>query len=115
MVYCAVHYVSVNGKMFTPGEVITEEMTNEKVEWLMSKGALKMIGAPAAFPADKASKDADDSSKDADDSVKDADGSGDPPPTEEDEEEAPEIDITDSVIPATAEEPKKTIKGGRKK
>lgn len=111
MAYCAMHHVSVNGKLFTPGEIVTEKLTDEQVARLMSKGALKMIGAPSVIPVPESPADTNDSENVDDEELLVAEED------EDEEEEAPVIDVTGSVIPAPAQEaePKKTTKGGRKK
>lgn len=125
--FIAVHYVRINGVMFTPGEIITESMAPEKVAWLLGKGAIRRtaeapISAPQAeaegfVEADTGSGDAGDGSAEdaADETVEEAD--------EEYEDAEPiEIDAADSITPPeeSAEEthvsekkPARKRKGGK--
>lgn len=38
--YTAIHYVRVGKRVYTPGEIITDEMTRETTERLVRKGAI---------------------------------------------------------------------------
>ena len=38
--YTAIHYVRVGKRLYTPGEIITDEMTRETAERLVRKGAI---------------------------------------------------------------------------
>lgn len=44
--YIANHYVKVNGRMLMKGESIPEDLTAEKIDWLMRAGAIHE-GTPA--------------------------------------------------------------------
>lgn len=103
--YIARHYVRVNGKMFTPGEVITEAIPNDKAIRLAALNAIDRI---EAAPIQNERGPAPDG-KQEDDKREDAApvASGLPEPEEDDdtddaedeeEAEAPEIDVTDGIV-----------------
>lgn len=108
--YIARHYVRVNGKMFTPGEVITEAIPNDKAIRLAALNAIDRIEdtpiqnerGPAPDGKQEDSEQGDDKQDNAapvasalpepeeDDDTDDAE--------EEEEAEAPEIDVTDGIV-----------------
>ena len=102
MRYAAIHYVKVNGRLYTPGEVIDGDIPPEKAERLIAIGALKIISAPSSIPANVNPPDNDPPENDA-------------PEDDEDEgedddnaelEPAPEIDVSDGIVeqPSAPEE-----------
>jgi len=113
--YIARHYVRVNGKMFTPGEVITEKMTADKVAFLMEKDAINEIADTS--PSKQEGKLVDglqkengeqennanqeqkntESESDAEDEADEETEAEDMDEADE-EAEAPEIDVTDGIV-----------------
>lgn len=99
--YIARHYVSVNGKVFTPGEVITENIDKAKVGRLLEKGAIfVMNGAPAkqeSAPEENREQESRKAVNDpAESGADDADENDDA--EDEEEVEVPEIDVTDGIV-----------------
>lgn len=96
--YIANHYVKVNGRLYVRGEAILEDLTEDKVEWLMKAGAIKS-DAPA-FDFSQKQED---------------------PVAEEQQVEAevPEIDVMAGIVQEESEKPekqkRKTQRGGRAK
>ena len=103
--YIARHYVRVNGKMFTPGEVITEAILNDKAIRLAALNAIDRIDdAPIQNERGPAPDGKQEDSKQEDAAPV---ASGLPEPEEDDdtddaedetEAEAPEIDVTDGIV-----------------
>lgn len=130
--YIARHYVRVNGKMFTPGEVITESISKEKESRLLEKGAIsKVEDAPVLRKeviTEGVSKEEDtpDPRESEIDHKEDQEiGNTEENDDEEDatdeaeasDEEAPAIDVTDGIVsdPANEEPDPSTRKRGSKK
>lgn len=128
--YIARHYVNVNGKMFTPGEVITEKITEEKERFLMGHDAIsKMETAPIQHERGPAPDGEKESAKQEDDKQDYAApvASALPEPEEADDmedeadedAEAPEIDVTDGIVtepePEEAPAASTSKRGGKKK
>lgn len=124
MSYIAVHYVKVGRRMYTPGEIIDEDIPETKRERLLAKGAICTAGAPFASsaqelpadppadpPADTRGKSAsDDDGKDEGDDGKDEDEG------EEITGDAPEIDVMDGIVsPAQTPAKAKSKTAGRRK
>jgi hypothetical protein len=109
MSYAAKHYVRLAGRMYTPGEVIDIPIPEEQRERLLRLNAIVQIAEPDTGQGE-AARDAytepPASAPDETDIAEDA------------EEEAPEIDVMDGIIPpaeaAAAAEKKPTTKGRRK-
>ena len=112
--YIARHYVRVNGKMFTPGEVITEAIPNDKAIRLAALNAIDRI---EAAPIQNERGPAPDGKQEDDKTEYSAPvASGLPAPEEDDDEndtddaedeeeaEAPEIDVTDGIVAETEPE-----------
>ena len=106
--YIARHYVRVNGKMFTPGEVITEAIPDNKAGRLLAIGA---ISKAEAAPVQNERGPVPDGKREDDKTEYSAPvASGLPVPEEDDDEndtddaedeeesEAPEIDVTDGIV-----------------
>lgn len=88
MKYAAEHYVKINGKLYSRGEVIPGEiLTEEKRDWLISQKSITCVG--------KASEEIM------------------PAPEVMSEDEAPEIDIMAGIVTEPEAPAKKT--GGRSK
>ena len=99
MQYTAIHYVTVDGKFITRGEIFDSELDEAQEERLIRLGAIRKADAPAPDseePAQDAAMDAE-----TGEAAQDAEA----PETVEDAEETLEIDPMDAVIPAEA--PKK--------
>lgn len=106
--YIARHYVRVSGKMFTPGEVITEAIPNDKAIRLAALNAIDKI---EAAPIQNGREPAPDGKQEDDKTEYSAPvASGLPVPEEDDDEndtddtedeteaKAPEIDVTDGIV-----------------
>lgn len=129
--YIARHYVNVNGKMFTPGEVITEKITEEKERFLMGHDAIsKMETAPIQHERGPAPDGEKESAKQEDDkqdystpvasALPEPEEADDTDDTEDEEDaEAPEIDVTDGIVtepePEEAPAASTSKRGGKKK
>ena len=115
--YIARHYVRVNGKMFTPGEVITEAIPNDKAIRLAALNAIdKIEAAPIQNERGPApdGKQEDDKTEcsapvasglpvpEEDDGENDTDDTDDA--EDEEEAEVPEIDVTDGIVAETEPE-----------
>jgi len=119
--YIAVTYI---GGKYIPGEVISEDMPEESLNWLIQSGAVRKA-APAPLAAVDSDQEPDDEASDED--TQGADEALDDEPAEIDEdEEAPEIDVMAGIVkdePEAAVEPapktrnagKRTPKGGKTK
>lgn len=104
--YIATHYVRVNGKMFTRGEEITEELSEDKIEWLTRAGAIKEV-APAISAKEPAKEPEaeEEPQQDAQEiETEEAD----------EEAEAPEIDVMAGIVQSGAEEPEKRKTAAKK-
>lgn len=98
--YIARHYVNVNGKMFTPGEVITEKITEEKERFLMGHDAISKVEDAAAPQESEHAPNPEQASGEPDNDgapalPEDNDAADE---ETEGEEEAPEIDVTDGIV-----------------
>lgn len=119
--YIAVTYI---GGKYVPGEVISEDMPKENLDWLIQSGAVRKA-APAPLAAVDSATETDDEVSDED--AQGADEAPDDEPAEIDEdEEAPEIDVMAGIVkeePEAAEKPapkarnagKSAPKGGKAK
>jgi len=124
MSYIAVHYVKVGRRMYTPGEIIDEDIPETKRERLLAKGAICTAGAPFASsaqelpadpPADTGGKSASD-----DDGKDEGEDKGDDGKDEDEGEEitgdAPEIDVMDGIVsPAQTPAKAQSKTAGRRK
>lgn len=129
--YIARHYVNVNGKMFTPGEVITEKITEEQERFLMGHDAIsKMETAPIQHERGPVHDGKKESAKQEDDkqdyaapvasALPEPEEADDTDDTEDEEDaEAPEIDVTDGIVtepePEEAHAASTSKRGGKKK
>lgn len=112
--YIAVTYI---GGKYVPGEVISEDMPEESLNWLIQSGAVRKA-APAPLAAVDSDQEPDDEASDED--AQEADEALDDEPAEIDEdEEAPEIDVMAGIVkdePEAAKEPApKARNAGKKK
>ena len=100
--YVAKHYVRINGKMYLNGEKIPEELTAEKVAWLVEKGAIEEVA-----PVDAAAEYTEPEQENAE-----VEKPEEAPEDETDEDmEAPEIDVMAGIVAEKQEEaPKKTAR-----
>lgn len=104
------HNVRIGRTIYTRGEVITEELSDEKKAWLLRAGAITLVDdAPAKVG--RATDDGADEKNAATEEAVEAEE------TEESEEtveaaEVPEIDVSDGIVD---EEPKPAKKAGTKK
>ena len=97
MSYVAMHFVKINGRMYTEGEIISEAMEESKKQRLLEHGAIREIAPapeaaesrplpeePVKRPAKKAAKPAA--------PVEDAEA--------DEDAEVPEIDVMDGIVGA---------------
>ena len=97
--YIANHYVKVNGRMYMRGESIEEEMSEDKISWLLKAEAIKEVASAFDFSQKQEEE----------------------PAVEEPQEEAdiPEIDVMAGIVQGEPEKPekpkKKTQRGGKSK
>ena len=103
--YIARHYVRVNGKMFTPGEVITETISNDKAIRLAALNAIDRIeDAPiqnerGPAPDIKQEDGKQDNAAPVASTLPEPEEDDDTDDAEDEEEaEAPEIDVTDGIV-----------------
>ena len=114
--YVAIHYVRVNGVLYTPGEIVNADIPEEKEKRLLKKGAIRKTGASFSVPCVPVPKDspapaeAENQPESVEETVLE----------EEDEEaeaeEAPVIDVSDGIIaePEADEEKPKAKKSARR-
>lgn len=100
--HIARHYVRVNGKMFTPGEVITEKITEAQERFLMGHDAISKMEDAAAPQGSEPDPNPEQASGEPDNNgapalPEDNDAADE---EDEDEEEAPEIDVMDGIVAA---------------
>lgn len=108
------HNVRIGRNLYTRGEVITEELTDEKKAWLLKAGAITIVDeddAPAQ--ADRVTDDGVDAESAATEEAVEAEE------TEEAVEaaEVPEIDVSDGIVddePEPAQAKKTAKKTGKK-
>ena len=113
--YLANHYVRVGGKMFKRGERIPEGLPQDKIDWLLSAGAIKEIAPASLGEPEEVPEETEDTADEAEDAAQQAEGGE--PETEDaaeeadDEAEAPEIDVMSGIVAGEAEEePKKATR-----
>ena len=106
--YIAIHYVRVNGKMFTPGEIITEKIAPEKAERMSRLGAVRAADT-ACDREESADRVTDEQNKNCEEATEAALDE-----TDADDEDAPtpEIDVTAGIVPA--ETPREKARGRKK-
>lgn len=119
--YIAVTYI---GGKYVPGEVISEDMPKERLDWLIQAGAVRKA-APAPSEADDSDREIEHNANTEE--AQGADEALDPESEEFDEDaEAPEIDVMAGIVkdePEAAVEPapktrnagKRMPKGGKTK
>lgn len=112
MSYKAIHYVKLDGRVYAPGEAIDAIIPSEKLDRLLSIGALEITSAPNAYvgaePESPANSGEPDGKKNNDESKQDDDDS-------EDDEPAPEIDVTDGIVEQPASERQEKAKTPKKR
>lgn len=111
--YIAVTYI---GGKYVPGEVISEDMPKEKLDWLIQSGAVRKA-APAPLAA--VDSEPEQGIEVSDEDTQEADEALDAESSEIDEdEEAPEIDVMAGIVkdePEAAEKPAPKARNARKK
>lgn len=114
--YVAIHYVRVNGVLYTPGEIINADIPKEKEKRLLEKGAIRKTGASFSVPCVSAPYDTP-APAEPENQPESAEETEPEEADEEDEsEEAPVIDVSDGIIaePVTDEEKPKANKSARR-
>lgn len=106
--YAAKHYVRADGKLYTAGEILPEDLPQEKIDWLLRKGAIELISG-----TESAEEIPEGEIEPATESAEEI------PESEIDEDAEPEeIDAAEGIItapaPKTAEKPATRRKGGKK-
>ena len=126
--YVALHYVRVNGKMYTRGEILPEGLPAEKIAWYQKAGAIEEI-APVSnakemqeeYAPEQDPEDQDAEAIEIPEDTEPSEGTEEEP--EDEFEEAPEIDVMAGIVPegqedaSEEEEQKPSAKktGGRRK
>ena len=104
MAYIANHYVNLDGKVYIPGEVITEQIDADKEEWLLGKGAIRKKVASDSFFDDAEDEQAQatvtdqgdkDGKNDEDSSEDDAEGTEDTEDSEDNTEDSKDAEDTE--------------------
>ena len=105
--YAANHYVRVKGHMYVAGELLPEDVEEEKIAWLLEKGAIREVApkpGPAQIPPvfekpDVVEEAPEEGSPEepADEEVE-AEEPVNELPADIVEEEAPEIDVMEGVV-----------------
>lgn len=114
--YVAIHYVRVDGALYTPGEVINADIPEEKEKRLLEKGAIRKTGASFSVSHVPALHDTPAPSE----PEKQPDSAEETATEETDEEtemeDAPVIDVSDGIIaePEADEEKPKAKKSARR-
>ena len=109
--YKANCYVRINGKTYTRGETIQDSLPAGKIAWLVDAGAISEIHSSAPAIPDQAPQPAEAQKEEIPEG-----GSGEEDVeeteavTEEESEEAPEIDVMAGIVAEEDNEPKKTAK-----
>jgi hypothetical protein len=111
MRYIAIHYVKVAGRTYTPGEIFPAEMTPEKEERLLRLKSIRRIeeDAPMSVAPVKTEVAEEPEAPKEPEAAEETQGDGgeDDGFTEADED-APEIDVMDGLVPPVSEEAPKT-------
>lgn len=122
--YAAKHYVRADGKLYTAGEVLPDDLPQKKIDWLLRKGAIELIpGTESAeeIPASEIGEDAEPIEKIPEGEIdEDAEPIEEIPESEIDEDAEPEeIDAAEGIVstpaPKPADKPATRRKGGGKK
>lgn len=128
--YVAKHYTNIAGRMYTPGEIITEPIPDDELPRLLRIKAIAPIFDPVAAGHVEDDSD-DDSDNDENTQQEELQDEATPDSTQDQKEsvvdddecdetaEAPEINILDGIVPPAEEPPvkeadKKPTKGGKK-
>ena len=114
--YVAIHYVRVDGALYTPGEVINADIPEEKEKRLLEKGAIRKTGASFSDPCIPVPDDSlvlPEPEKQPDSAEETATEEAD---EETEMEDAPVIDVSDGIIaePEADEEKPKAKKSARR-
>ena len=104
--YIARHYVRVNGKMFTPGEVITEAIPDSKARRMLAIDAISktedahILNERGPAPDIKQENDKQDNASPVASAMPEPEEADDAEDEEEadEEAEAPEIDVMDGIV-----------------
>ena len=99
--YAAKHYVRADGKLYTAGEVLPDDLPQEKIDWLLRKGAIELIPGtesaeddPGAVPGEIEQPIEDDPGAEPDEEI---------PESEIDEDAEPEeIDAAEGIVSTPA-------------
>lgn len=116
--YAANHFVRIKGRMYVAGEIIPENLDEEKTAWLLEAGAIREIApAPGKMtpPQEDPPGDEPQGDEPVDEPVEEAlpeEIVEEALPEETVEEDAPEINVMDGVV-APAEE--KAAKASRRR
>lgn len=126
--YAALHHVRIGRHTYTPGEIIDVTIPDDKRTHLLSRGAIRIAGAPLAFsgqeetqqgtedekaqasPVDppviksqevsRTPDDDDDGQPDDEDAEEGMEEPGDDEEGDDDQGDAPVIDVMDGIIPS---------------
>ncbi len=107
--YIANHYTRVNGKLYKKGEDIPENVSQERIDWLLEAGAIKKAAVSASRAETKKDiepekltfpEDEPETERPELEALEEADG----------EEDAPEIDVMAGIVQDEKPEPKKTTR-----
>ena len=96
--YVAIHYIPLNGRMYTPGEIISEKMTGEQAKRLLRNGAMRAMADSSHGPAVETKGDPPAASQKHD--VHDG-ARGDESPDDDGDEadgDPPVIDVTEGIV-----------------
>lgn len=96
--YIARHYVRVNGKMFTPGEVITEAIPDSKARRLLAIGAVSKTEDAPILNERGPAPDAVQENAQPKENEQDAESDAEDEEEADEEAEAPEIDVMDGIV-----------------
>lgn len=96
--YIARHYVRVNGKMFTPGEVITEAIPDSKARRLLAIGAVSETEDAPILNERGPAPDAVQENAQPEENEQDAESDAEDEEEADEEAEAPEIDVMDGIV-----------------
>ena len=121
MIYIAKHFVKIAGRKYTPGEIITSAIPDDKLQRLLRLNAIEGQEADVGGPEASGALDcptADAGTHGSEDALHDSKSDDEAEITE-----VPVIDAMDGIVPAVAQKQpvarparsKKPNKGGRKK
>ena len=96
--YIARHYVRVNGKMFTPGEVITEAIPDSKARRMLAIDAISKTEDAPILNERGPYSDAVQENAQPEGNEQDAESDAEDEEEADEEAEAPEIDVMDGIV-----------------